>query len=312
STWAWKAWAALDVVTVVVLDDDVGALLWWLVLAPTRAIAATAPISGTTTAATTLSPWLEDGRARGAPVRRFRRGTLPTPLRKRTGRLLFRLRLVGPVRPHRGEEILMELHPHGVVGVAAWRGQPGPVVADPLEGLGQPGPVTGEAADDLPEPLHQPAGPLVEAVEPFEDLEVVGGVGVVVGLVARLQLPVGADAQELDVEDQEPLVGRPGQFLLLRSGGEAGPGGVGVATGGGQGEVGTPGDGQPGTNELVFGRRPLRRAESPQPEVVEEAPGVIAERGGVGGCLGDVGGHGRGSYRAGSGADRAFTQGISG
>ena len=61
-------------------------------------------------------------------------------------------------------------------------------------------PVLGEPGHRLRQRLDQGPRPLVEPVEPLEDLEVVGGIGVVVGLVAGLQLPVGADAQELDVE----------------------------------------------------------------------------------------------------------------
>lgn len=69
----------------------------------------------------------------------------PMGLPSRLRLALLRFWFVGPVGPDGAEQILVHLHPHGVVGVAAGRRQPLPVVGDPVQGGGQALRVTGEA-----------------------------------------------------------------------------------------------------------------------------------------------------------------------
>ena|SRR2546423_556248 len=118
--------------------------------------------------------------------------------------------LVSATDADRGQKVFVKLHPHGVIGVATGRGEPGPVVADSVQGVGQALPVPCEAGDDLSQPYEERTDPFVESVESLEDLVVIGAIRVVVGLVSRLQLPVGADTKELGVQDEEPVVRAPG------------------------------------------------------------------------------------------------------
>src|SRR2546421_10245146 len=86
STFFWNSCAAFDAVTVVVLeDDDDDDPLPPLLKEATRPIRAAATSSGPITAAATLSPWFEERRGLGAPVRRLRWEAARPPLRGATG-----------------------------------------------------------------------------------------------------------------------------------------------------------------------------------------------------------------------------------
>ena len=61
------------------------------------------------------------------------------------------------------------------------------------------------------------------------------------------------------------------------AGGQPGPGGVGLPARRGQGQVGAPDEDEAGAGELLLRRPALGGTEPPEPKVVEEGPGLLAQ-----------------------------------
>jgi hypothetical protein len=104
----------------------------------------------------------------------------------------------------------------------------------------------------------------VESVEPLKNLEVVGGVGMVVGLVAGLELPVRTDPEKLVVEGQEPLICLSGQPFLLTARDQPRPGVVRLSASRSEPQVRTAGDNISRAEQLVLRRIADGRPEPPQ------------------------------------------------
>src|SRR5262245_27652227 len=137
---------------------------------------------------------------------------------------VFGRRFVRAVCADREQQVLVQLHPHGVVGVEARRAQPlGVARVDASERGLQSGPVGREALDAATETRRDGTDTFVDRVQPIEHRPVVARVTVVVRNATGPELPVGADADELAVQREEPLVGAPREVLVLAARGQSRP-----------------------------------------------------------------------------------------